>query len=96
MGSEGIDEGEWKSFYPGADKVSESGIVGWSKDRTSVTKKCKELYKNWINDSDPKNLKKKKGDTFYRKLTAACQTKAKRKERTGIIGITSTIGSEIA
>ena len=40
--------------------------------------------------------KEEKKDTFYRKLTAACQTKAKRKERTGIIGITSTIGSEIA
>lgn len=28
----------------------------------------------------------------YRKLTAACQTKAKRKKNRGITGITSTIG----
>lgn len=29
---------------------------------------------------------------FYRKLTAACQTKAKRKKNKGITGIMSTIG----
>jgi len=29
---------------------------------------------------------------FYRKLTAACQTKANRKNSTGMTGITSTIG----
>lgn len=28
----------------------------------------------------------------YRKLTAACQTKAKRKKNSGMTGITSTIG----
>lgn len=28
----------------------------------------------------------------YRKLTAACQTKAKRKKNKGMTGITSTIG----
>lgn len=28
----------------------------------------------------------------YRKLTAACQTKAKRRKSTGMTGITSTIG----
>ena len=41
MGSEGIYKGELKSFQPGADKVSGSGIVGWSKDRTSATKNGK-------------------------------------------------------
>lgn len=29
---------------------------------------------------------------FHRKLTAACQTKAKRRKKRGITGITSTIG----
>ena len=41
MGSEEIDEGEWKSFQPGADKVSGSGIVGWSKDIIYATKNVK-------------------------------------------------------
>ena len=31
---------------------------------------------------------------FYLKLTDACQTKAKSKKSTGIIGKTSTIGSK--
>lgn len=79
MGSEGIDEGEWKSFYPGADKVSESGIVGWSKDRTSVTKKWKELYKNWINDSDPKTLKRKKGILFIENLQQLAKQRLREK-----------------
>lgn len=29
---------------------------------------------------------------YHRKLTAACQTRAKRRKSTGITGITSTIG----
>lgn len=32
----------------------------------------------------------------HRKLTAACQTRAKRKKSTGMTGITSTIGLKIA
>lgn len=31
-------------------------------------------------------------ERFHRKLTAACQTKAKRKKNRGMTGITSTIG----
>jgi hypothetical protein len=31
-------------------------------------------------------------ERFYRKLTAACQTKAKRKKSIGMTGIKSTIG----
>lgn len=37
-----------------------------------------------------------KTDHGYRKLTEACQTKAKRRKNKGMIGIISTIGSKIA
>jgi hypothetical protein len=36
------------------EQIRYLNLVWWSRDRTSVTKKWKELYKNWINDSDPK------------------------------------------
>lgn len=54
------------------------------------------IRRKWKNHLRPMKLKWKNEKKNYLKLTEACQTKAKRKKKTGIIGITSTIGSKIA
>jgi hypothetical protein len=54
------------------------------KKKIFLVKKSVRFYENSNDNFD------------YRKLTDACQTKAKRRKNTGITGITSTIGSNIA
>lgn len=61
MGSEGIDEGEWKSFYPGADKVSESGIVDGARIELLSQKNGKSYTKIGSMTATQKLEKEKRG-----------------------------------
>lgn len=80
MRSEGIDEGELKSFQPGADKVSGSGIVGRSKDRTSATKNIKSDTKIGSMTAIQKLEKGKKRILFIENLQQLAKQRLREKK----------------